>query len=131
LLNRSVTYLIYGIIALGAIGFIGQLVQNPVGLFKNLIFVVIGAVIVYLIYKRLTKGKPDRKEQQAFAKAARQSKKRLKQKTASANSKRDNIASFSQAKSSNITKIRTRKKSDIHLTVIDGKKNKKKNRALF
>ncbi|WP_409301624.1 SA1362 family protein [Peribacillus sp. SCS-155] len=133
-MNRSVTYFIYCIIALGMIGLIGQLVYNPVGLFKNLLIIVIGAAIVYFIYRQLTKGKPERKEQQAFSKAARQSKKRQKNKNASIHAKRDNVASISQAKSSkssSASKIKMRKKSDIHLTVIDGKKNKKKNRALF
>jgi len=126
LLNRSISsYIVYGIVVLGLIGLVSRMIYNPAGLFKQFLIMAITAGIVYLIYKRLTKGKPDNREQRAFLKAAKRSKKRLKQKSGS--NSRDNIASFSVAKSKKT--IKPRKKSDIHLTVIEGKKNKKKNRA--
>ena len=126
MLNRSISsYIVYGIVVLGLIGLVSRLIYNPAGLFKQFLIMAITAGIVYLIYKRLTKGKPDNREQRAFLKAAKRSKKRLKQKSGS--NSRDNIASFSVAKSKKT--IKPRKKSDIHLTVIEGKKNKKKNRA--
>ncbi|RUQ28470.1 hypothetical protein ELQ35_12290 [Peribacillus cavernae] len=121
--------MIYGIIALAALGLASQLFHNPWGLFRSILIMALVAGIVYFIYKRLTKGKPNKREQRAFVKAARQSKKRHKTKKAAFKGKRDNIASFSLAKSSK--KLNTRKKSEAHLTVIEGKKNKKKNRALF
>lgn len=127
-MNRSISsYIVYGIVVLGLIGLVSRMIYNPAGLFKQFLIMAITAGIVYLIYKRLTKGKPDNREQRAFLKAAKRSKKRLKQKSGS--NSRDNIASFSVAKSKKT--IKPRKKSDIHLTVIEGKKNKKKNRALF
>jgi Tfp pilus assembly protein PilE len=129
LLNRSIPYIVYCIIALAVIGLASQLFHNPWALIRSVLVIAIVAGIVYFVYKRLTKDKPERKEQRAFQKAARQSKKRHKTKNASAKGKQDNIASFSLAKSS--TKVKNRKKSDAHLTVIEGKKNKKKNRALF
>lgn len=125
MLNRSRPYIIFGLIALAVLGLASQLFYNPLGLFRNVVVIALAAGIVYFIYKRLTKDKPARKEQRAFIKAARHSKKRHKTKT----KQRDNIASFSLAKSSK--KIKSRRKSDTHLTVIEGKKNKKKNRALF
>lgn len=126
MLNRSISsYIVYGIVVLGLIGLVSRMIYNPAGLFKQFLIMAITAGIVYLIYKRLTKGKPDNREQRAFLKAAKRSKKRLKQKSGS--NSRDNIASFSVAKSKKT--IKPRKKSDIHLTVIEGKKNKKKNRA--
>ncbi|PLT34741.1 SA1362 family protein [Bacillus sp. V5-8f] len=124
-MNHSRPYIVYCLIALAIIGLATQLTYNPGGLFRSMLMITVVTGIVYFIYKRLTKDKPVNKEQRAFAKAARQSKKRQKLKS----KQRDNVASFSLAKSSQ--KIKPRKKSDVQLTVIEGKKNKKKNRALF
>lgn len=127
LLNRSIfTYVVYGIIGLAVIGLIGQLLFNLAGFVKSLLIAAVIAGALYFLFRRLTKGKTDKKEQRAFLKAAKQSKKRHKQRSG-AKQGRDNIASFSNAKS----KRTPRKRTDTHLTVIEGKKNKKKNRALF
>ena len=90
----------------------------------NILIIAAIAGIIYLVYTRLTQGKTDRKEQRAFRKAVRQSKKRNKDRS----TKRNNVTNMASAKSS---KIKVRKKSDVQLTVIEGKKNKKKNRASF
>ena len=124
LLNRLGSYLIYGVIALGALGLFSELITNPLGLLMNILLIAAIAGIIYLVYTRLTKGKTDRKEQRAFRKAVRQSKKRSKDRS----SKKTNVTSMTTAKSH---KIKVRKKSDVQLTVIEGKKNKKKNRASF
>lgn len=122
MLNR----IIYGIIALAVLGLASQLFHNPWGLIRSVLIIAVVVGIVYFIYKRLTKDKPEKKEQRAFLKAARQSKNRQK----STKAKRDNVATFSLAKSAK-NKSKIRKKSEANLTVIEGKKNKKKNRASF
>lgn len=123
MLNRSISsYIVYGIVVLGLIGLVSRIIYSPGQLFKQVFIMAITAGIVYVIYKRLTKGKPEKREQRAFLKAAKRSKKRLKQRSGS--NSRDNIASFSVAKSKKT--IKPRKKSDIHLTVIEGKKIKEK-----
>lgn len=124
LLNRIVSYLIYGVIALGILGLFSKLFSNPLSLLTNIVVIAAIAGIIYLVYTRLTQGKVDRKEQQAFRKAVRQSKKRSKDRV----SKKNNVTSMTSAKSH---KIKPRKKSDAQLTVIEGKKSKKKNRASF
>lgn len=124
LLNRIVSYLIYGVIALGVLGLFSKLFTHPLGLLINIVIIAVMAGIIYLVYTRLTQGKTDRKEQRAFRKAVRQSKKRNKDRV----SKRNNITSMVSMKSH---KIKPHKKSDVQLTVIEGKKNKKKNRASF
>ncbi|WP_142919178.1 SA1362 family protein [Peribacillus saganii] len=128
-MNRSFSYIVYGIIALGAIGLISRMFTDPVGFFRNLLIIAITAGIVYVLYKRLTKDKPNKKEQRSFSKAAKQSVQRQKGRESASKGKHDNVASFSLAKTSR--KIRNRKKSEAQLTVIEGKKGKKKNRALF
>ncbi|PLT29167.1 SA1362 family protein [Peribacillus deserti] len=126
-MNRPVSFLVYGIIFLGAIGLLGNLVSNPAGFIKNAVILAITIGIVIFAVKRLTKSKPNAQHERSFMKAARDSKKRLKTRDA-AKGKADNVQSFSLAK---MKRARNRNRSDIHLTVIEGKKGKKKNRALF
>ena len=126
LLNRTISYLIYGVIALAVLGLFSKLFTNPLGLLMNIAIIAAVAGLIYFVYTRLTQGKTDRREQRAFRKAVRHSKKRSKERV----SKRNNVTSMTSAKSHN-HKIKPRKKSDAHLTVIEGKKNKKKNRASF
>ncbi|PLS15289.1 hypothetical protein CVD28_23470 [Bacillus sp. M6-12] len=128
-MNRSFSYIVYGIIALGAIGLISRMFHDPAGFLRSLLIMAVVAGIVYALYKRLTKDKPNNKEQRSFSKAARQSKHRQKGRESASKGKRDNVASFSMAKTS--SKLRNRRKSEAQLTVIEGKKGKRKNRALF
>ena len=62
LLNRTISYVIYGVIALGILGLFSELVKNPFGLLMNIAIIAAIAGIVYLVYTRLTQGKTDRKE---------------------------------------------------------------------
>lgn len=123
LLNRTISYLIYTVIALAILGLISSIFTNPFGLLKSIMITAVIVGVIYLIYTRLTQGKADRKEQRAFRKAVRQSQKRNKSLT-----KKNNVTNIS---SKPAHKIKTHKKSDTQLTVIEGKKNKKKNRASF
>jgi hypothetical protein len=127
LLNRTISYLIYGVIALAVLGLISTLITNPLGLLKSIVITAVVVGIVYLIYTRLTQGKADKKEQLAFRKAVRQSKKRNKDRMTK--TKKNDVTSISSSKP--VHKIKMHKKSDVQLTVIEGKKNKKKNRASF
>ncbi|MFJ7975097.1 SA1362 family protein [Peribacillus sp. JNUCC 23] len=121
-MNRSLSYIIYGIIALGIFGLFAKVVNDPVGFLRNIIVMIVIACAIFFIYRMITQDKHGNAGQRAFKKAARKTKKRTKSKS--------NITSFSKAANST-KKNRIRKKSDIHLTVIEGKKNKKKNRAHF
>ncbi|MBM7693270.1 putative membrane protein YhiD involved in acid resistance [Peribacillus deserti] len=127
-MNRPVSFLIFGIIFLGAIGLLGNLLSDPAGFIKNAVILALTIGIVIFAVKRLTRSKPNAKHERSFMKAARDSKKRVKTRDA-AKGKADNVQSFSLAK--NLKKARNKSRSDIHLTVIEGKKGKKKNRALF
>lgn len=124
MLNRTISYFIYGIIALGVLGLLNILFTNPLGLFKNIVMIAVIVGIVYFLYTQLIRNS---KDQRAFRKAVRQSKKRNKGRLTQA--KKNNVTNLTAAKS--FHKIKTRKKSDVQLTVIEGKKNKKKNRASF
>lgn len=126
LLNRSFSYIFYGIVILGVIGMVSRLFADPVGVLRNLLIFAAVAGIIFFAFKRLTKNQPGKRDQRAYVKAAKESKKRFKQRNQSKASG-DKVASFSVAQ--NVKKSKNRKNSDIHLKVIEGKKGKKKNRA--
>jgi hypothetical protein len=126
LLNRSFSNIFYGIVILGVIGMVSRLFADPIGVLRNLLIFTAVAGIIFFAFKRLTKNQPGKRDQRAYVKAAKESKKRFKQRNQSKASG-DKVASFSAAQ--NVKKSKNRKKSDIHLKVIEGKKGKKKNRA--
>lgn len=110
-------YIVGGLIILGVIGVIGKLMTNPIQFLQGLLvtFIVIG--IIYFLVRKFLLNKPGNKEQQAFIKAARRSKKRLSQKGIEVSPRKDNQQILRKRRSSN------------HLTVIEGNKGKKKRRA--
>lgn len=111
--------IISGIFIFAVIGLGSYLINNPVGLFKQLLFMGAGVVAVLIIYRIWTNRSQGGRDRNAFAKAAKQSKLRAKKKK-------------SVAQTSNHFRNRPlRKRSTAHLTVIEGKKSKKKDRAIF
>ncbi len=113
---------VFTLILLAMIGLGTSLFGNPLGLAKQLLVSAAVIGIIYFIYRRWFSGRRtgNSNEQRAFVKAAKQSKKRHKKK------------STSKPQVSNVSKKRSiRKKSNAKLTVIEGKKNKKNNRASF
>ena len=120
--NRISTFIVVCLIALAALGIVSLLVSNPSGLLlKFAIMIATGAVIFFLV-KRFYLPSPEKREQRAFVKAAKRSLKRKQQKESGKQTRKTNV--------SNITSIRARKKqTNNHLTVIEGKKGKRKNRV--
>ncbi len=120
--NRISTFFVVCLIALAALGMVSLLVSNPSGLLlKFAIMIATGAVIFFLV-KRFYLPSPEKREQRAFVKAAKRSLKRKQQKESGKQTRKSNV--------SNITSIRARKKqTNNHLTVIEGKKGKRKNRV--
>ncbi|WP_240794165.1 SA1362 family protein [Bacillus sp. BHET2] len=113
---------VFTLILLAMIGLGTSLLGNPLGLAKRLLVTAAVIGIIYFAYRRWFSGRrtENSNEQRAFLKAAKQSKKRHKKQ------------SPSKTRVSNVSKKRaTRKKSNAKLTVIEGKKNKKNNRASF
>lgn len=116
--------LVGSVIVLGIIGIIGAFTSNPIGFLKSIAVFAIVAIAIYFIFRMLTKSNSKNKDQQAFLRAAKKSKKRLQHKGSEPQTR---SASFSSLTS--LKKKKAKKKSPVHLTVIDGKKGKKKNRA--
>jgi membrane protein required for beta-lactamase induction len=115
LLLRSSKWIV-GIVSILAI--IGLL--TSIGTFlKNAVILVLIVTAAYLIYRFAFGKRESQKEKQAFLKAARRSRKRLKKRQADG------------AVKAHLRKKPIRKKSEVQLPVIEGKKGKKKNRAVF
>jgi hypothetical protein len=121
--NRTSFYIVAGLISLAIIGIISQLVNNPAGFFRSIAIMVLIVAVIFFLINRFSKAGPQKYEQRAFNKAAKQSKKRFQHKESHTSGKRTPIGSLSAA--------RKKKKDASHLTVIEGRKGKKKNRASF
>ncbi|MBU8788792.1 hypothetical protein KM903_20880 [Bacillus glycinifermentans] len=116
------------VIALGIFGFVYFAVTSPGRLLQYLfVFAAVGA-IVYLVIRHLI-NRDAGGEGAAFRKAAKQSNKRFQDhKKRSVRGRVNHLRSVPFNKSKPVL---VKKKSQTQLTVIEGKKSKKKNRAFF
>jgi hypothetical protein len=119
--------LFFILIGLGMIGLIAVLLSNPVALLEKL---VIGAVImagIFGLYKWLSKGKSPN-ESQAYRRAVRQSKKRKKSTTRHVprSASKLTVIPTRSVKKKRPSLDRLKNKGHGHLTVIEGKKKKRK-----
>lgn len=122
--NQTSFYIVLGLIVLAAIGIISKLVSDPGGFIKMIAGMAIVVGVIFFLVKRFSQASPSKNhEQRAFKKAAKRSKKRYQTKEQSTPTKRTSIGSLSAA--------RKKRKDTSHLTVIEGRKGKKKNRASF
>jgi uncharacterized membrane protein YfcA len=121
--NRISFYIVSGLIILAALGVAVSLISDPAGFLQRIAVIVIIGAVIYFLFQRFNRANPSKREQRAFVRAAKKSKKRFNHKEAgSAIGKKASIGSLTSIKKS-------KKKSSPHLTVIEGKKGKKKNRA--
>ncbi|MDQ1145084.1 putative lipid-binding transport protein (Tim44 family) [Bacillus sp. SORGH_AS 510] len=125
--NRTSYYVIGGLIILALLGLYGSFTDNPAGFIQRIAIIALIGLGIYFLVRKFSMSSPQKKEQRAFLKAAKKSKKRLQQKNGDSNMKTSSLGTLTTLKKSN----KTKKKSPAHLTVIDGKKGKKKNRASF
>jgi uncharacterized membrane protein YfcA len=123
--NRISVPLVGSVIVLGIIGIIGAFTSDPIGFLKNIVVFALIGLAIYFVFRLIRRSNPRNKEQQAFIKAAKKSKKRLQTKGGEQATKSTSFGTLTSLKKSK----KTKKKSPVHLTVIDGKKGKKKNRA--
>ncbi|GAA0345968.1 hypothetical protein GCM10008967_40490 [Bacillus carboniphilus] len=121
-------WLFYSLIALAILGVMSFLLTDPSQLFRSLLITVLmAALFIFIVTRFRGTGTRNRKEHQAFMKAAKQSKKRMKMREEQSNQKNRSLSKSSFKKA-----IHTKKKSAAsHLTVIEGKKGKKKDKASF
>jgi energy-coupling factor transporter transmembrane protein EcfT len=119
--NRISSIFVLGIIIFAIIGIVSGLAENPAAFFKRIAVMILVGLTIYFLFNRFYKPSPERKEQKAFLRAAKRTKKKILRKKP-----------VDGTRTQPLTKLTSiRKKSSAHLTVIEGKKNKKKNRASF
>jgi len=108
--------LFYFIVLLGSIGLISVILKNPASLLYYLIGTSFAVALLFWVMRNLTPGTAgSRSEYRAFVKAARRSQKRYKNDWQKGKSRKPKHALRRNAS---------------HLTVIEGKKGKKKSGAL-
>lgn len=112
-------WIIGGIFLFAVVGLGSYLFTNPTGLLKQLFLIGITVAAILLIFRLWSNRSHSGRERNAFAKAARQSKIRAKRRKSHVKAK------------SHLRNRPLRKRSTAHLTVIEGKKSKKKDRAIF
>lgn len=126
--NRWQRPLVFAIIALGIIGVVTTLIENPLGLLRTILIMVVIAIVFYFLF-RIVMNKSSGKDVGAYRRAARQSAKRFKNKKPKSSSHLKLIKNRAKSKGKDFKKNNRRNAE--HLKVIEGKKRKKKNRALF
>ncbi|MGM0834514.1 MAG: SA1362 family protein [Bacillota bacterium] len=104
-----------------------QLFQNPGGLFKSLLLIVGTATVLYLVFRYFIQGRIGGGRTDArYSKAVKQSKKKYP-----AAKPKTNVTPLIGKDRTGVKSAAQKRRSSSHLTVIEGKKGKKKNRAFF
>lgn len=120
--RRSLHPVIMVLLALAVFGFFYQLIYNPGTLLSQILFTVAIVAVFFVIYKAFIQKRMEGKDQTQYRKAVKSSKKRMKG--------RESRPTASNPKPVK-RKFRSGARKKNHLTVIEGKKGKKKDRALF
>ncbi|WP_077621599.1 SA1362 family protein [Sediminibacillus massiliensis] len=124
--RNKLSLFVYVLIGLAVLGFATQLFTDTASLLKNLLIMVAIGAIIYGVVHYFFLRKRTSNELKKYKKAVKQSKMKYKEDTTSKKA-------FSQAtKKSPLTKHKKPSKARAtHLRVIDGNKQKSKNRATF
>lgn len=122
--RRTIHPLIGIILFLGAFGFVYTLFEQPALLFRRIIFIGLIMALIYAIYHWAYKRHMN-KERAAYLKAVQQSKKLHAERD-----RKPPVKALPHSKKGTHHRL-PKKRSTTHLTVIEGKKGKKRNRALF
>lgn len=121
------------VLILGGLGLLYKLFTNPNSILLQVGLLALFAGGIYVVYKFVLTKRSKGSEYNAYMKAARRSKKRFNEQKASgggAQTRKMSLAASSK-KTLHSSLQKKKSKSNSHLTVIEGKKGKKKNRALF
>ncbi len=117
--------LILCVLVLSIIGLFYRLLTEPAALFQQLLFMVVFVAIIFFIFKKFLAHKLSTG---AYASSHHPQARKVSPKASSGT----NVIPHKKKKESKkFNRPLTKKRTDVNLTVIEGKKNKKKNRALF
>ncbi|ANB58976.1 hypothetical protein GFC29_1674 [Anoxybacillus sp. B7M1] len=122
--RRTFHPLIGIVLLLGAFGLAFTLFSEPVILLRRIIFIGLTIAIIYVLFRWISQRRFN-KENAAYLRAVNQSKKLHVNRD-----RRPSAKALSYSKKGTHHRL-PKKRTSSHLTVIEGKKGKKKNRALF
>lgn len=132
--GRSFMFALFVIIVgLAVFSLVSFTIENPLGVVKNIAIMLIVVGVFYLLYKMLTSSSGSaNNSQSSYKRAAKQSNRKYGKQDVTPLSKNllKKNASDAKGKKGNASFLR-RKRKQSHLTVIEGKKGKKKDRASF
>ncbi|WP_017726995.1 SA1362 family protein [Halalkalibacterium ligniniphilum] len=125
--------LILTIFGLAILGLISSLITDPVGLLTQVVTVVAIAALLFFLFQRFMAQRNGGRVGGSQRPSSAQLRKAKRTSTAAKVEKRPTSlpAKLKQAKKQTLKKPSKKRREGSHLTVIEGKKNKKKNRALF
>ena len=131
--GRSFTFAIFVlIIGLAIFGLVSSVITNPMGVLRNIGIMLAVVGIFYLLYKMFTNSSGSANSQSSYKRAAKQSnRKHGKQNIAPINNSFIKPTDSNDKGKKGTPSTLKRKRKQSHLTVIEGKKNKKKDRASF
>ncbi|MBM7552320.1 SA1362 family protein [Thalassobacillus pellis] len=115
---------IYVLIGLAVVGVVTRLVTDTMGFLTNILIMVGFAAVLYLVISRFVLKNRTSDEMKKYKQAVRQSKMKYKGKPSKPKSSPKPVYNPSP-----IANKKKRKAQATHLRVIEGNKNKKKNRA--
>ncbi|WP_242218823.1 SA1362 family protein [Bacillus cereus group sp. BfR-BA-01380] len=121
------------IVGLAIFNLVSFTIEDPMGVVKNIVIMLIVVGVFYLLYKMLTSSSSSaNSSQSSYKRAAKQSNRKYGKQnvTPLSNNLLKKSASDTKGKKGN-TSFLKRKRKQSHLTVIEGKKGKKKDRASF
>ncbi|MBP0724429.1 hypothetical protein J5Y03_04410 [Bacillus sp. RG28] len=129
--RRMFSSISYIIIALALFGLFSSLIENPMKFLQRGLLFGLVLLVLYLFYRMFTTSTTTRSDHDAYRRAA---KKTVKKYTTKSNSLKKPLIKNSKAKSMSKKPVSTpllkkKSKDTSHLTVIEGEKGKKKNRA--
>ncbi len=135
-MKRRSNPFVYSIVLLGAIGIVYTLFTQPGRLLTQIGMMALFAGIIFLVYKLYMKKRVGGSAHTAYMRAAKQSKRRYNEPVQSSKASITKVIdakkiSSTSRKPSSPSTGQKKKKTATHLTVIEGKKGKKKNRAFF
>lgn len=134
MIGRSFTFALFVVIVgLAVFGLVSFTIENPMGVVKNIAIMLIVIGVFYLLYKMLTSSSGSaNNSHSSYKRAAKQSNRKYGKQNVTPLSKNllKKNASDAKGKKGNTSFLR-RKRKQSHLTVIEGKKGKKKDRASF
>jgi hypothetical protein len=118
--------LILCVLGLSIIGLFYRLSIDPVGLMTQALFMVVFVAVVFFLFKRFFAHKLGSGSHYS---SFQPQPKKMNFKSSSSGS---NVVPHKKKKETKkVSRPLVKKRTDVNLTVIEGKKNKKKNRALF